>query len=87
MRPALGSVTEARLTQIAAHTFRGYVPALGSAERAGCGDRPPRGTSVAESSEGTSRSPARDPISPADEPGGRARAKLVRREGIEPRSY
>ena len=30
MHLALGSVTEGLLTQIASHTFRGYVSALGS---------------------------------------------------------
>ena len=89
MHPAHGSVTEGFLTQIASHTFRGYVSALGSPER-----RAPRWPSVAESSESTSRTTSAranarssDPIGPADEPGSRARAKLVRREGIEPSTY
>ena len=42
MHPALGAVTEGLLTQIASHTFRGYVSALGSPERArGDQSRPP----------------------------------------------
>ena len=40
MHPALGSVTEARLTQIASHTFRGYVPALGYQNARGRSPRP-----------------------------------------------
>jgi hypothetical protein len=58
MHLALGSVTEGLLTQIAPHTFRDYVSALGSLVRAGGGHRAPRRPSVAESSEGTSRTPS-----------------------------
>ena len=54
MHPALGSVTEGLLTQIASHTFRGYVSALGSSTGPMLGARcvPHRAPSPARSEPG-----------------------------------